>query len=108
MDRSRSSADQANSRIQVLAPSDGAGEPTVGAIKRALHELSRTASGSGQREQGAVLREAHDLLRRLAFRSGIDPDDAVQRSRAAADSQRERIVLASASKSGQASGQTPG
>jgi hypothetical protein len=76
------------------------GEPTVGAIKRALHQLSRTDSGSAQREHGALLREAHDLLRRLALRSGIDPDDAVQRARAAAESQRERVVLASTSKSG--------
>lgn len=101
MDRSRNSVGQARSRIHVLAPSDGSGEPTVGAIKRALHEF---ASGSAQREQGALLREAHDLLRRLALRSGIDPDDAVQRSRAAAESQRERIVLASTSKSDQTSG----
>ena len=83
---------------------NSSGEPTVGAIKRALHELSRTASGSAQREHGALLREAHDLLRRLALRSGIDPDDAVQRSRAAAESQRERIVLARASKTGQTAG----
>jgi hypothetical protein len=82
---------------------NSSGEPTVGAIKRALHQLSRTASGSAQREHGALLREAHDLLRRLALRSGIDPDDAVRRARAAAESQRERVVIASTSKSGQTS-----
>jgi hypothetical protein len=80
-----------------------AGEPTVGAIKHALHELSRTASGSPQRERAALLREAHDLLRRLALLSGVDPDDALQRARAAAKSQRERMVLASASKPEQTS-----
>jgi hypothetical protein len=77
----------------------GADEPTVGAIKRALHELSRSTSGSAQHDGGAILREAHDLLRQLARSNGIDPDAAMQRRRAAARSLREQLVLASATAS---------
>ena len=94
---------EANNRIHALPPSDGSDEPTVGAIKRALHELSRTTSGSAQRENDAILREAHNLLRQLALFNGIDPDDAVQRRRAAVKSQRERLVLAGAPPSDQTS-----
>jgi hypothetical protein len=90
---------EANSRIHVVLPSDGSDEPTVGAIKRALHKLPRTTSGSAQRENGANLREAYELLRQLAHRNGIDPDAAVQRRRAALKSQGERMVLAGATAS---------
>jgi hypothetical protein len=103
MDGRNNGADQANSRMRLLAPPDGPGEPTTGSIKRAMHDLSRTLSGSVQRDAGAPLREAYDLLRRLALRNGIDPDDAMQRSRAAVESQRDRMVLASTAGSDQTS-----
>lgn len=77
----------------------GSDAPTVGEIKRALHELSHITSGAAQGDAGAMLREAHDLLRRLAHRNGIDPDAAVQQRRAASQSQREQLVLASAAAS---------
>lgn len=77
-------------------PPAGTDEPTVGAIKRALHELSHSTSGSALRDGGAILRETHDLLRQLARRNGIDPDAAMRRRRAAARSLREQLVLASA------------
>jgi hypothetical protein len=76
---------QSKLRIPAFSPSGSSDEPTVGAIKRALHELSRTTSGS-------ALHEAYDLLRQLALRSGINPDDAAQQSRAAVQSQRERLI----------------
>jgi hypothetical protein len=94
---------EADSRIRLMPPADGPEEPTVGAIKRALHELSRATSGSARHDHGAILREAHDLLRGLARHSGIDPDDVVQRRLAAIQSQRERMVLVSAASSDQAS-----
>jgi hypothetical protein len=68
----------------------------VGAIKRALHELSRSVSGSAPRDNGATLREAHDLLRKLAKSNGIDPDAALRGRLAAVAALRERLVLASA------------
>jgi hypothetical protein len=86
---------EANIRIHALPPADGSDEPTAGAIKRTLHELSR--------DNGAILREAYDLLRQLARRNGIDPDDALQRRRAAVQSQRERMVLANAAAADQTS-----
>jgi hypothetical protein len=86
---------QAGKRVQVLAPGSRADEPTVGAIKRALHDLSCAPPGSSQQDSGAMLREAHDLLRRLAHSNGIDPDDAVRSRLAAVASLRERMVLAS-------------
>jgi hypothetical protein len=95
------SARETNHRIHVLPTADGVDEPTLGVIKRALHELSRTTSGSVQRGNGANLREAHDLLLKLARRNGIDPDDAVQRRRAAVKAQRERMVLVNATASDQ-------
>jgi hypothetical protein len=88
--------DQTNIRIQALAPLAGSDEPTVGAIKRALHELARTISGLAPGDRGSNLREAHDLLRQLARRNGINPDDAVRRSRAAIKPGRVRLVCASA------------
>jgi hypothetical protein len=90
-----------NHRSQVLPPSTGSAEPTVGSIKHALYELSHTTSGSAPRENGAVLREAYELLRTLALRDGIDPDDAVQARRATAQAQRRRMVLASGTASDQ-------
>jgi hypothetical protein len=62
-------------------------EPTLGAIKRALHDLSCT--------DRTGLREAHELLRQLAGRNGIDLDEAVQSRRAIVKLQRERLVCAS-------------
>jgi hypothetical protein len=93
---------EANSRIQVMQPSDGSDAPTIGAIKRALHELSRT-TGSAQRNSGAILREAHALLMGLARRNGIDPDIAVNKRLAAVESQRRRMVLVSPAPSDQTS-----
>ncbi len=87
---------QTSTAIHALPESIDPDVPTVGAIKRAFHELSRTASGSTQGDEGAMLREAHDLLRRLARRDGIDPDAAVRQRRAAIQSQREQLVFASA------------
>lgn len=70
-------------------------EPTLGEIKRALHGLSRGTRGSSG--GGAeLLREAHEMLRQLARRSGIDPDKAVEGSRAAAQARRDRMAVASA------------
>jgi hypothetical protein len=77
--------------------------PTVGEIKRALHELSSATCGSAQHDGGESLREAHDLLRQLALRNGIDPDDALRRSLAAVASLRERLALATATASDQIS-----
>jgi hypothetical protein len=78
--------------------------PTVGAIKRALHELARRAPSSVQHDSASSLREAHDHLRRLALRNGIDPDDAVRQSLAAVALLRERMISAGAPRSDQASG----
>lgn len=94
---------QARNRIHALSPAAGSDEPTVGAIKRALHELSRTTPDSAQNDNGAVLREAHDQLRQLARRNGIDPDDAVRRRLAEVESLRARMALASATASDQTS-----
>jgi cobalamin biosynthesis protein CobD/CbiB len=93
----------ANASLHVLQPLVGSEAPTLGTIKRALHELSRTASGSAQGSVAADLREAHALLRRLAHRNGINPDDALQLRRAAVESQREHLVRASISASQEAS-----
>jgi hypothetical protein len=95
------SSGSSHDHIHALPASDASDTPTVGAIKRALHELSRTTSGSTQRDSGAVLREAHELLLGLARRNGINPDNAVQRRRAAVKLQRERMVLASVTASDQ-------
>lgn len=90
---------QFNSRIQGLPPAGGSDEPTLGSIKRALHDLSRTAADPAHRDSGAALREANDLLRRLALDNGIDPDNAVRQRLAAVALLRERMVLASAATS---------
>ena len=94
---------QVKNRIRALPPQSGPDEPTLGAIKRALHELSRTTPGSTRRDTGAVLREAHDQLRRLALRDGIDPDDAMRLRLAEVQVLRERLVLVSTPGSEQAS-----
>jgi hypothetical protein len=91
--------ENANTCIHSLRPQPGSEEPTVGAIKRALHDLSRTPWSSAQEDAGENLREAHALLRQLARRNGINPDDAVQRRRAAVQSQRDHLVRASATAS---------
>jgi hypothetical protein len=90
--------------IHALPPLAGSDVPTVGEIKRALHDLLHNTSGAAQNDAGAMLREAHDLLRRLANRNGVDPDAAVQHRRAAIQSQREQLILASAPASNQTSG----
>jgi hypothetical protein len=74
--------------VHAVPTSAGTDDPTLGDIKRALHELSRTDT--------AGLREAHDLLRQLARRSGIDPDLAMQGRRALVNLQRARMARASA------------
>ncbi|MCC6632740.1 MAG: hypothetical protein IT482_11805 [Gammaproteobacteria bacterium] len=86
---------QAEKPVHALPPVSRADEPTLGAIKRALHELSRAPSGSSQQDSGAMLREAHDLLRSLARSQGIDPDVAVRNRLAEVALLRERMVLAS-------------
>jgi hypothetical protein len=95
---------QANNQVSALPPRTGPDHPTVGAIKRALHELSRKASGSTPRDIGAGLREAHDQLRQLALRNGIDPDNAVRQSLTAVALLRDRMISAGAPRSDQASG----
>jgi hypothetical protein len=91
--------ENSNTNIRALPPLTGFEEPTLGAIKRALHELSRAPASSAQGGTGANLREAHAFLRLLARRQGINPDDAVQRSRVAVESQRKRLVQVSAAAS---------
>lgn len=83
---------QAKTRIHSLSATTP-DRPTVGAIKRALHELSQT-SGSEQGDRSTGLREANDHLRQLALRSGIDPDVALKRSLAAVALLRERMAVA--------------
>jgi hypothetical protein len=78
--------------MHALPPAANPDEPTLGAIKQALHELSCA--------NGASLRDAHELLRQLARGNGIDPDDALQRRRATVQLQRERLVRASVMGSG--------
>jgi hypothetical protein len=85
---------QVNNLMRALPPLAASETPTLGAIKRALHALMPGAATSTQRDAGAALREAHDLLRQFAHRNGIDPDIAVQRSRAAVEAQRERMAVA--------------
>lgn len=87
---------QVNKLMHALPSLEASDAPTLGAIKRALHALMPCAAASSQRDASAALREAHDLLRQLALRNGIDPDIAVHRSRAAVESQRERMSLAGA------------
>lgn len=94
---------QAKNQVHALPPLAETEEPTLGAIKRAMHELSRATSGSAQRDRGAVLREVHDQLRRLALRSGVDADDALRLRLAEVELLRERMVLVSAPGSSQAS-----
>lgn len=94
---------QVKNRLHALPSLASPEEPTLGAIKHALHELSRATPGSTKNDSGSVLREAHDKLRRLAIRNGIDPDDAVRLRLAQVQLLRERMVLASAQGSGQTS-----
>ena len=87
---------QGNDPIQALPITQGGDEPTLGAIKRALHDLSRNPARSGRRDNGAALREAHELLRSLALRNGIGPEHAVRQQLAAVELLRQRMVLAGA------------
>lgn len=86
---------QSSNRVHALAPAAAADEPTVGAIKRALHALSCADTDPARRDNGDKLREANDLLRQLARSSGIDPDAAIKERLAAVALLRERMVLAS-------------
>jgi hypothetical protein len=86
---------QFSDQLHALPPSGGSEEPSLGTIKRAIHELSGAKKGPARRDSGAMLREANDQLRRLARRNGIDPDGALQRSLEAVKALRERMLLAS-------------
>jgi hypothetical protein len=86
---------QFSDHLHALPPAGGSEEPSLGTIKRAIHELSCATTGPARRDSGAMLREANDLLRRLARRNGIDPDGAVQRSLEGVKALRERMLLAS-------------
>jgi hypothetical protein len=79
-------------QIHVLPLPAGALEPSVGEIKRALHDLSDATTGFGSRDYAAVLRQVNDLVRRCARLNGVDPDAAVQRRRDAVQAQRERML----------------
>ncbi|MFO1502330.1 MAG: hypothetical protein U1F39_00770 [Steroidobacteraceae bacterium] len=81
--------------VHALPSPTMADEPTVGAIKRALHDLSPAAMGVAKRDYAEVLREVHALVCRLARINGIDPDAALQRRREAAKSRRDSMVLSS-------------
>jgi hypothetical protein len=94
-------AGEIENRIHALSPAASCAEPTVGEIKRVLHELSRTRSGC---DNGSILSQANELLRQFALRSGIDPDNALQRRRAAVELRRERMVVDSVPAPDQASG----
>jgi hypothetical protein len=85
-----------NNHIHLLPPAAGVDEPTVGTIKRALHDLSHAPAGSEPRDYAAVLREINELMRRMARINGVDPDLALRRRRDAAQSQRERMRAGSA------------
>lgn len=87
---------QTDSAIHALPLSAGADEPSVGTIKRALHDLSPASAGVATRDYAEVLREVHALVCRLARINGVDPDAALQRRCEAAQLQRDRMVLVSA------------
>lgn len=82
----------ATPRMHALPDSDAPDVPTVGTIKRALHDLTRSAAAPGDDDGGAALREANDLLRQYARRHGIDPDEALRRSLAAVKLLRDRLA----------------
>ncbi len=77
-------------------PATSADEPTLGDIKRALHDLSRGAHGTSSNDTAAILREINELVRRVALLGGIDPDQALRRSRESLQSRRERMATSAA------------
>ena len=70
--------------------------PTLGAVKTALHQFSRSQGDAVPGTSGANLRAAYELLRAQALRSGVDPDQALQQRRAAGEMRRLRVVRTSA------------
>lgn len=68
------------------------GEPSVGDIKLALHDLSDAAAGVGSRDYALMLHQVNELIRRCARLNGVDPDNAVQLRREAVQAQRERLL----------------
>ena len=66
--------------------------PTLGTVKTALHQFSRAQGDAVHGTSGANLRAAYELLLAQARRSGVDPDQALQRRRAAAGMRRLRVV----------------
>ena len=86
-----------NNQMHVLPLPAGSPEPSVGDIKRALHDLSDTATSIGSRDYAVVLRQVNEVIRRCARLNGVDPDAAVQRRRDALQAQRERMLGGAAS-----------
>jgi len=78
--------------MHVLPLPAGSAEPSVGSIKRALHDLSDATTGVGSRDYAVVLRQVNELIRRCARLNGVDPDAAVQRQRDAIQVQRELML----------------
>ena len=70
--------------------------PTLGKVKTALHQFSRSQGDAVPGTSGANLRAAYELLLAQALRSGVDPDQALQRRRAAGEIRRLRVVRTSA------------
>ena len=66
--------------------------PTLGTVKTALHQFSRSQGNAVHGTSGANLRAAYELLLAQARRSGVDPDQALQRRRAAGETRRLRVV----------------
>ena len=78
--------------MHVLPLPAGPVEPSVGDIKRALHDLSDATAGVGSRDHAVMLHQVNELIRRCARLNGVDPDAAVQRRREAVQAQRERML----------------
>ena len=100
----RAGTGQGGNRLHALPSTDSADKPTVGAIKRALHDLSCADAVLAQRDHGAMLREAYDQLRQLARSNDIDPDAAIRGRLAAVALLRERMALAGVAESDRTSG----
>lgn len=83
----------ARKKVRALRPATERNAPTIGAIKHALHELSRAGSPLARGDSAANLQQAYDQLRQLAVHNGIDPDSAVRQRLAAIQALRERMIL---------------
>ena len=70
--------------------------PTLGTVKAVLHQFSRSQADAVHGTSGANLRAAYELLLAQARRSGVDPDQALQRRHAAAGVRRLRVARTSA------------